>query len=285
MSSAPQVERFKGTGWEECDEFISAIRARALWEGKQRDSAWKADFATPLFSGKALSWHSRLPEDVREDWSKLEIALLDRWPPSDDHEKPQIQPTPAAAAPSQDRDDKANHRIQSVLKVVLDEFNKAYYLKSFGEWCDLTSDRNEALRVGCNSLSSATQLERIDDPRHSWLAVQWQFHTRVIGKGSTYFGKVTLIDSDTLKSSWHNSEPFQVNIWTVLPNGEVIPVWKKDDKTAMGRAVAISTSPPMQKPMLKKMTTLKERYRTYHAATILKLIFFLPEILPRARGY
>ncbi|KAG8915558.1 hypothetical protein FRC00_002905 [Tulasnella sp. 408] len=87
MSSPPPVERFKGTGWEECDDFISAIRARALWEGKQRDSAWKADFAAPLFSRKALSWHSRLPEDVRDDWSKLEIALLDRWPAPDDDEE------------------------------------------------------------------------------------------------------------------------------------------------------------------------------------------------------
>ncbi|KAG8915176.1 hypothetical protein FRC00_006909 [Tulasnella sp. 408] len=84
MSSAPHVERFKGTDWEECQEFIVAIRARALWEGKQRDPAWKADFAGPLFWRKALLWHTQLSEDVRDDWNKLEVALLKRWPPPED---------------------------------------------------------------------------------------------------------------------------------------------------------------------------------------------------------
>ncbi|KAG8928758.1 hypothetical protein FRC00_001662 [Tulasnella sp. 408] len=86
-SPPPTVESFKGANWEECHKFIVAIRARALWEGKQRDPAWIADFAAPLFWRKALSWHCRLPEDVRQDWSKLEIALIDRWPePEDDDE-------------------------------------------------------------------------------------------------------------------------------------------------------------------------------------------------------
>ncbi|KAG8937665.1 hypothetical protein FRC00_002792 [Tulasnella sp. 408] len=87
MSSPPPVELFKGTNWEECHKFVLAIRTRALWEGKQRDSAWMADFAATYFWHKALPWHSRLPEDVRQDWSKLELALFDRWSlPEDDDE-------------------------------------------------------------------------------------------------------------------------------------------------------------------------------------------------------
>lgn len=80
------VEPFKGKDWEECNNFIRAIRARALWEGKQRDSAWIADFAAPQFSHKALSWHCQLPQDVQQDWFKLLIALLDCWPPPEDDE-------------------------------------------------------------------------------------------------------------------------------------------------------------------------------------------------------
>ncbi|KAG8913955.1 hypothetical protein FRC00_001200 [Tulasnella sp. 408] len=86
-SPPPKVEIFKGTNWEECHKFILAIRTRALWEGKHRDSAWKAAFAATLFWHKALLWHSRLPEDVQEDWSKLEIALLERWPPPEDDDE------------------------------------------------------------------------------------------------------------------------------------------------------------------------------------------------------
>ncbi|KAG8928200.1 hypothetical protein FRC01_006323 [Tulasnella sp. 417] len=125
---AEGFERFKGMNWEECHDFIAAIRARALVEGKQRDSAWKADFAAPLFWGKALSWHSRLPDDVREDWSKLEVALLDRWPPPDDDDVLQIQPTPAAA-PSLTRDDNANRPIEDAVKPVIGGSNTNYYVK------------------------------------------------------------------------------------------------------------------------------------------------------------
>lgn len=81
------VEPFKGKDWEECNKFIREIRARALWEGKQRDSAWIADFAAPQFSHKALSWHCRLPEEVQQDWSKLVIALVDRWPLLEDDDE------------------------------------------------------------------------------------------------------------------------------------------------------------------------------------------------------
>ncbi|KAG8937664.1 hypothetical protein FRC00_002791 [Tulasnella sp. 408] len=87
MASAPEVERFEGTKWEECHDFIAAIRARALWEGKQRDPGWMADFAAPLFWGKALSWHGQLPRDVRQDWFELEAALLKRWSPPEDDDK------------------------------------------------------------------------------------------------------------------------------------------------------------------------------------------------------
>lgn len=75
------VDIFKGTGWEECNEFIRAIRASAWREGKQRDMAWMADYAALQFSHAALAWHSRLPQDIRQDWGRLENALLDRWPP------------------------------------------------------------------------------------------------------------------------------------------------------------------------------------------------------------
>ncbi|KAG8913257.1 hypothetical protein FRC01_004634 [Tulasnella sp. 417] len=56
-----------------------------------------ADFAATYILHEALVWHSRLPEDVRQDWVKLEPALLDQWPiPKNDREL-RIQPTPAAA--------------------------------------------------------------------------------------------------------------------------------------------------------------------------------------------
>lgn len=44
------VDPFTGTDWEECNGFIRALRFRALWEGRQRDQAWIADYGAPHFS-------------------------------------------------------------------------------------------------------------------------------------------------------------------------------------------------------------------------------------------
>lgn len=38
-----------------------------------------ADLASVFLADKALVWHSRLPTDVQEDWSKLQAAIIDRW--------------------------------------------------------------------------------------------------------------------------------------------------------------------------------------------------------------
>ncbi|KIO19584.1 hypothetical protein M407DRAFT_30775 [Tulasnella calospora MUT 4182] len=146
MSSAPPVENFKGNSWEECDDFILAIHKRAFWEGKQRDSGWMADFAATNFSRKARLWHSRLPEDVRHDWSKLEIALLERWSPPEDDDEPQIEPNPAAA-PLPNRSKTADRPLEGLLKVVLDESNTSYYVRFDDSVCNLTTDASEAIRL------------------------------------------------------------------------------------------------------------------------------------------
>ncbi|KAG9028487.1 hypothetical protein FS837_003861, partial [Tulasnella sp. UAMH 9824] len=147
MSSAPHVERFNGTGWEECQEFVAAIRARALWEDKQRDSEWMADFAAPLFWRTALSWHGQLPPDVRQDWLKLEIALFDRWPQPKDDDKRHLEPTPAAAPPLH-LNNSPESQLEGVLKVVVGPQDRIFYV-TFPDGTNigiLTTDASQAIR-------------------------------------------------------------------------------------------------------------------------------------------
>ncbi|KIO32671.1 hypothetical protein M407DRAFT_18430 [Tulasnella calospora MUT 4182] len=231
MSSESQIEPFRGSGtWEECNNFIRAIRAAAWRESKLRDLAWMADFASLYFSYQALRWHSQLPEDVRQDWSKLESEILRRWAPLEEDSGTTITPTPAAA-PSLDPSEGASSPLQGVIKVVLDESDTSYYLKFQPPdcTCHLTENKKEALHVRCNSLPGGTLLELIDLSRHFWLAVQWESFTPVIGVGSTDYAQIPCFDSDTLKSSWTEGRPMQLITCTVLKNGEIIPVWKKDD--------------------------------------------------------
>ncbi|KIO17392.1 hypothetical protein M407DRAFT_32951 [Tulasnella calospora MUT 4182] len=236
MSSPPPVERFQGTSWEECQEFILAIRAHASWERKQRDPAWMADFAANYFWHHALTWHSRLPKDIRQDWSKLEIALLDRWPvPEDD--LPQIRPTPAAApplaaAPPPNTNEIPNHLLQGLLKLVLDGSYINYYVKlgnrSMG--CS-TSDPSEATHVRCIASSGGILLERINHSPPSWLGVRWMSSAPTIGSGSTDDAYITYVDEATLKPPpvGMADRPWQRILCTVLASGEVIPTWKIDE--------------------------------------------------------
>lgn len=229
MSSPPQIEPFRGSGtWEECSDFIRAIRAAAWKEGKLRDLAWMADFASLNFSHKALFWHSRLPEDVRQDWSKLESEIFIRWAPLEGDDGVTIRPTPAAA-PALDHNETNTSPLQGVLKVVLDESDTTYYVK-FGQadsQCSLTNDANEALRVRCNSLPSGTLLECIGHSCHSWLAIQWDASAPTIGVGSSDYAYIPRVDSD-MKSSRGQGCPVQLITCTILKSGEIILGWKKD---------------------------------------------------------
>ncbi|KAG8902435.1 hypothetical protein FRC00_007971 [Tulasnella sp. 408] len=87
MASNPKIKFFKGSNWDECIAFIQAIRAAAWAEGKLRDPAWMADFSSLYFSHKSLPWYSKLPIEVRQDWFKLEAALVDRWAPDDEDDR------------------------------------------------------------------------------------------------------------------------------------------------------------------------------------------------------
>ncbi|KIO21304.1 hypothetical protein M407DRAFT_29080 [Tulasnella calospora MUT 4182] len=160
--------------------FIQAIRSAAWKEGKIRDPAWMADFASLYFSHRALAWHSKLPLEIRQDWFKLEASLVDRWAPADPGEDDgwQIQPAPAAAPMR-----------AGLLKVVLDPFGTPPYVQSNASFyvqfdevesviCTMTVDdseysKNLALRVRCNSRSKVGLLEWSGVPGLQFTGGRW----------------------------------------------------------------------------------------------------------------
>ncbi|KAG8942758.1 hypothetical protein FRC04_003528 [Tulasnella sp. 424] len=58
-----------------------------------------AAYAAALMSGPALRWHMGLPRDVRGDWRKMEVALLDRFAPDQPPAAPSNNPTVPSGAP------------------------------------------------------------------------------------------------------------------------------------------------------------------------------------------
>ncbi|KAG8980543.1 hypothetical protein FRB90_007652, partial [Tulasnella sp. 427] len=65
---------------DECRKFVRSIRMRAQIEGKINDPRWMCETAYAYFDGDALEWHASLPVDVKNDWHRLERALLIDFP-------------------------------------------------------------------------------------------------------------------------------------------------------------------------------------------------------------
>ncbi|KIO27088.1 hypothetical protein M407DRAFT_23630 [Tulasnella calospora MUT 4182] len=70
---------FRGKNGKECDSFIRYIRQAAFEREKHRDYEWMAGFASSLYSGRALRWHSKLEDDVRENWKLLEREMIEEF--------------------------------------------------------------------------------------------------------------------------------------------------------------------------------------------------------------
>lgn len=242
MSSSPEIEPFKGTDGEECNSFIRSIRAAAWREGKFDDPRWMAGLASIHFSHKALTWHSKLPLDVRNDWYKLESALLDRWAPSDDDENQQAQPTPPAA-PSQSPSSSVDQTSIYVIKVQGETGKPPAYVcqEEPDNLCILADLKSAALHVRCYSLSGATVLERMDGSVPSWLAVHWRPATFNLERGSEDWANVVVVPADTLKPIGVSAEtPWKLTAWTVSSSGEVTPVWTGSDNSRKALTATIN---------------------------------------------
>lgn len=227
------VDKFKGTSWSECETFIQAIREKGWNEGKLRDPAWMADFASLHFSSTALKWHSFLPLDVRHDWHKLEMALIERWGGPDDgetQEKVPIIPTPASAFSA--RAEVKNALSSGVLKFIRHDGGKDLYIGAptpgkSGD-CSLTSiDSALRFRYDQNSSNPLRILESRTDSSYFWLALHWNPET---DGEAVEWAKLTLVDASDLKSSRHDTGIVQVMVWDIDPSGGVTPTRKVDDQ-------------------------------------------------------
>lgn len=79
--SDPEDFVFTGAGGSlTSDEFVRAIRRRALRNGMQDDDRLMAQTAASHIGGAVLLWFEDLSEEVQDSWKLLRRALLMRWP-------------------------------------------------------------------------------------------------------------------------------------------------------------------------------------------------------------
>ncbi|KAG8897729.1 hypothetical protein FRC00_003870, partial [Tulasnella sp. 408] len=83
---------FRGLSSEEAENFIRQVNILAFNANRTRDTRWTAEFAATAFAGDALRKFRKLSSEVRNDWDKLQEALLNEYSPAS-------APPGAAAAP------------------------------------------------------------------------------------------------------------------------------------------------------------------------------------------
>lgn len=224
MSSTQDIQPFKGGSWKECAAFIQRVRAAAWKEGKLRDPAWMADFASLHFLDYAFVWYFALPLEVQQDWSQLQAALLEKWSPpgGDDFAEP---PNGSAAedAPSE----QLYHTERAILKVMVAGKAEPHYIAvlSDDKNLGLTGNAEEALRFRFTPHSDLTHFELIDRRPCSWLALHWDQNPS-LGRGSVSYAELTAVNCETLKSPVSRSGPWQIAMFRIARSGEVTPLWR-----------------------------------------------------------
>ncbi|KAG8950455.1 hypothetical protein FRC04_007470 [Tulasnella sp. 424] len=199
----PGVPVFRGGSGSDCEEFVRAVYTYAFEKDKTEDNKWMATYAATRLSGKALRWYARQDNSVKMDWSALQIALLDQYPPSDDeddvgpnaHLPPKTVPTPAAAAaPSAGVATSAAGSAPLSLagkKITISECKKArirvedtkgtakgWISTSLGMFSSqLTTNSDEALHVKAQADSGGTELRILNVNGWSGLCVRWSTAT------------------------------------------------------------------------------------------------------------
>ncbi|KAG9046810.1 hypothetical protein FS837_003629 [Tulasnella sp. UAMH 9824] len=91
---------FYGGSGEEAENFVRVVRDKAINEGKRKDNEWIVAYAESCLAGEALRWYAYLDSDTRNNWEKLQQALLMQYPRGGTAGPPlNVVPAPAAATP------------------------------------------------------------------------------------------------------------------------------------------------------------------------------------------
>ncbi|KAG8912385.1 hypothetical protein FRC00_004621 [Tulasnella sp. 408] len=84
MSADPQNASqdlvFYGKDGTEAEEFIRSVMKAAKAAGRLRDNSWIADEVSVAFAGNALRWYIGLDDETRNDWMRLQRAIVQNYP-------------------------------------------------------------------------------------------------------------------------------------------------------------------------------------------------------------
>ncbi|KAG8896589.1 hypothetical protein FRB99_008822 [Tulasnella sp. 403] len=253
---------FSGSGGEECEEFISAVRHYAFELGKQRDNQWIADFASTAFSGDALRWFMTLDVTVQGDWRLLAKALLEKY--SSLPESPRVHrrmtlpsamiPTPAAAAPTLPRTTALTPQrpIQGTIHVLVENEPErngllSRFLNPYG-WHVPTQSPQDAIRVSAIPFGKYVKMKFINSPTSfDWLGLTWN-RPRPIEPANhlapdAIFSAVARPFAAVAKSTSKSYEGHtEVALWDIASDGRMTLIWSDEKAVLWDLSIRINSA-------------------------------------------
>jgi len=247
---------FRGNDGTECELFISAVRLKALGEGKARDNEWMADFAAACMVGPALRWFETLDEITQGDWRLLRRALLDKYPQS---VSGGIVPAAAAAAsapPSAAPGPLSTTNITSTMRrgrIRIESsgpFLRGYVSQNQDGGRFLRSPNpSEALIVCFKRGTPGPHELQIDSVAGQWLGLSWpNLRSNAWRKEKTYVANLAVItrldtpSTTQLKtSSTGDQGANQHKVWTIDGQDELNATYYADDGVPYSLQPAISS--------------------------------------------
>lgn len=226
---------FHGESAEEAEDFIFAIKERAYAEGKQRDTAWIAEFVSICFAKAALRWYEELDEDTQNDWRLLKRAILTEYQDA----IPTISTIPTAplaalsTLPCSTMTVRSSPAVtppktSSILKGRISVESESSSLQgyigvrcAYNEWCTITKTMEGAATFEVN-LSDRTI--KFQDGQ-SFLAVRAYQRDWKLGVGSTHYSG--LYKGEASVPGW--SDSIQCDLWSLGVNNLLIATWPTVD--------------------------------------------------------
>ncbi|KAG8923258.1 hypothetical protein FRC01_012992 [Tulasnella sp. 417] len=243
-----------------------------------------AAYAATQMSGQALRWHMGLPRDVRSDWIKLEVALLDRFAPD---ELPAAQPMNNPLVPS-------GAPVEPTLctgRIRLTEHDTGrfvgYLSKNTGKTDHYgfsvapTSTRaDDALLVEFRPSSHLVTFDLVDKSTFHRLALRLRGERLELHDPETRDFEIICLAPGPKPGSIRYSSPTEMGVvvhvqhavWKVGVDGSITPVWPKSPEVEIGGSIIKPPANP-DLSLVSNMTGLMKEYWYSKKAIRVKLEF------------
>lgn len=236
---------FRGTNAIDCEDFIQRVNAYAFANHRSDDKRWIAAFALSRMSGPVLRWFSEQEEPVQNNWGRLSIALLRRFPSTDGG----AEPPPYPLSTEEQQPNPIVTRTGRI-KVAVDDPEQVFYLSGRLQEGYVIAKKtpDKYLKVHIEPSFQFCRLEVEALAPYEALGIHWLRVNPQINLRSSFYARLvaTRSSSDTSvhSSSKGSKGPVRALVFQVSTDGtnEITTYWICDDGVTVPLSPLINPS-------------------------------------------